>query len=177
MSADMSVDSRSTYRSRHRPTIGPRYRRRIPICRWYIDQLSVIYRSTVGGISVNCRSTLLLKVARSYFIARRLPFIDWYISIYQPIVDRYSVNYRRSIGKVSARYRWSIDELRDISADRYIDRLSTDSWPTLDRYIDRLSTDCRPINRPTYRRTYRSRLPTVNMIQQKKQQTTAEASA
>ena len=25
-------------------------------CRWYISQLSVVYRSTVGGISVNCRS-------------------------------------------------------------------------------------------------------------------------
>ena len=24
-------------------------------CRWYIGQLSVVYRSTVGGISVNCR--------------------------------------------------------------------------------------------------------------------------
>ena len=24
-------------------------------CRWYISQLSVVYQSTVGGISVNCR--------------------------------------------------------------------------------------------------------------------------
>ena len=27
-------------------------------CRWYISQLSVVYRSTVGGISVNCRSNI-----------------------------------------------------------------------------------------------------------------------
>ena len=27
-------------------------------CRWYIGQLSVVYRSTVGGISVNCRSNI-----------------------------------------------------------------------------------------------------------------------
>ena len=27
-------------------------------CRWYISQLSVVYRSTVGDISVNCRSNI-----------------------------------------------------------------------------------------------------------------------
>ena len=27
-------------------------------CRWYISELSVVYRSTVGGISVNCRSNI-----------------------------------------------------------------------------------------------------------------------
>ena len=27
-------------------------------CRWYIGELSVVYRSTVGGISVNCRSNI-----------------------------------------------------------------------------------------------------------------------
>ena len=27
-------------------------------CRWYIGQLSVVYRSTVGGILVNCRSNI-----------------------------------------------------------------------------------------------------------------------
>ena len=27
-------------------------------CRWYIGELSVVYRSTVGGISVDCRSNI-----------------------------------------------------------------------------------------------------------------------
>ena len=27
-------------------------------CRWYIGELSVVYRSTVGDISVNCRSNI-----------------------------------------------------------------------------------------------------------------------
>ena len=27
-------------------------------CRWYIGELSVVYRSTIGGISVNCRSNI-----------------------------------------------------------------------------------------------------------------------
>ena len=27
-------------------------------CQWYIGELSVVYRSTVGGISVNCRSNI-----------------------------------------------------------------------------------------------------------------------
>ena len=27
-------------------------------CRWYIGELSVVYRSTVGGIAVNCRSNI-----------------------------------------------------------------------------------------------------------------------
>ena len=27
-------------------------------CRWYIGELSVVYRSNVGGISVNCHSNI-----------------------------------------------------------------------------------------------------------------------
>ena len=38
----------------HRSTVGG-----ISVnCRWYIGQLSVVYRSTVGGISVYCRSNI-----------------------------------------------------------------------------------------------------------------------
>ena len=43
-------------------------------CRWYISQLSVVYRSTVGGISANCRSNIsvnLLGESNGFFFKQR----------------------------------------------------------------------------------------------------------
>ena len=43
-------------------------------CRWYIGELSVVYRSTVGGISVNCRSNisrvLIYQVSPMLFLSK-----------------------------------------------------------------------------------------------------------
>ena len=68
MSVDMSVDMLTEIsaecRSMYRPTVGRylgRYSARHSAdtltidCRWNIGRLSVVYRSTVGGISVDCR--------------------------------------------------------------------------------------------------------------------------
>ena len=111
-----------------------------------------------------------------------------------PMTDRYigevSTNYRQSVGEKSAKCRWSIGEQKAISAETHLERLLTVSRPTIHRLstaistdyrptIDRLSTEYRPSVewvltecRPSVDRlstaistdTYRSTLPTVNMI-------------
>ena len=77
------------------------------------------YRSTIGRISVVCH-------------------------MYRPITGRYigqvSVKYRPIIGEVSAKCLRGIGDLKAISADIHIDRLSTDYRPT----IHRVSIDSRP---------------------------------
>ena len=54
-------------------------------------------------------------------------------------IDQVSVKYRPIIGQVSAKCLRGIGDLKAISADIHIDRLSTDYRPT----IHRVSTECR----------------------------------
>ena len=105
-----------------------------------------------------------------------------------PITDRYigevSTNYRRSVSEKLANCQWIISERKAISAETHLERLSTvsrpsvvrlssESRPTIDRplyrpSVDRLSTECRPsvdrLSTAISTDTYRSTLPTVNMI-------------
>ena len=64
--------------------------------------------------------------------------------MYRPITGRYIsqvlVKYWSIIGQVSAKCRRGIGDLKAISADIHIDRLSTDYPPT----IHRVSIECRP---------------------------------
>ena len=78
----------------------------------------MICRSTFGGISVNYRS--------------------YVICIGQLLADT-SVKYRPIIGEVSAKCLRGIGDLKAISADIHIDRLSTECRPS----VDRQSTECR----------------------------------
>ena len=70
--------------------------------------------------------------------------------MYRQITGRYigqvSVKYRPIIGEVSAKCLRGIGDLKAISADIHIDRLSTDYRPTIHRVspsVDRQSTECR----------------------------------
>ena len=91
--------------------------------------MSAVYQSTVGDMSVNCRWHIgQLSVAYQSYV----------ICIGQLLADT-SVKYRPIIGEVSAKCRRGIGDLKAISADIHIDRLSTDYRPT----IHRVSTECR----------------------------------
>ena len=94
---------------------------------------------------------------------------------HRPSVDQLltntSVKYRPTISGKSAKCRWSIGERKAISAEIHLERLLTvsrpsvdrlwsESWPTIDCYIHWVSTDYWPLYRPIDRST----LPTVNMI-------------
>ena len=66
----------------------------------------------------------------------------------RPITDRHigqvSTNYRPSIGKVSAKCRRSVGELKAISAETHLERLSAVSRPSVDPLSTAISTKCRP---------------------------------
>ena len=118
-----SVDVMST---EYRPSIGRYF---VDAPRPNIGHMSAVYQSTVGQLSVAYRST----------IGR----ISVVCHMYRPITCRYigqvSVKYRPIIGEVSAKCLRGIGDLKAISADIHIDRLSTDYRPT----IHRVSTECR----------------------------------
>ena len=83
-----SVDVMST---EYRLSIG-RYFADTP--RPNIGDLSAVYRSTVGGILVNCRSHIS---RMSYVLANYWP-------IHRSSIGQVSANYRLSVGQVSAKY-------------------------------------------------------------------------
>ena len=118
-----TVDVMST---EYRPSIGRYF---VDAPRLNIGHMSAVYQSTVGDMSVNCRWHIgQLSVAYQSYV----------ICIGKLLADT-SVNYRSSIGQLSAKCRPSVGDLKAISADIHIDRLSTDYRPT----IHRVSTECR----------------------------------
>ena len=133
ISVDIAVDSRSIVGRQsvdseidYRPSIGRYFD---DASRLTIGHMSVIYRSTVGGISVNCR---------------------WYIGLGEKSAKcRWTKSYigrdtsGTTIDRVSTECRSTIDRLSTaISTDcrPSVDRVSTECRPS----IDRLSTECRP---------------------------------
>ena len=92
-----------------------------------------------------------------------------------PTVDRYIINswpiYHWHMTDTWLRFIYEISTDTQLTVGCYIDRLSTscrlivdwlstDCWLSVDWHIGRLLTDSRLMYRPTYR----SRLPTVNLI-------------
>ena len=96
--------------------------------------MSVICRSTVGGISVNCRSHIgqlsvayqscvnmndILRAKRNVFQVTGSPIVIWLIvsSIGEvavecrPSVSQVLAKYRQSVGQVSAKCRPSVGEI------------------------------------------------------------------
>ena len=152
----------------------------------------VLHQSTKTAIRV--RLTMPSLHMNSLRYSCYLLTIDQVSTDHRPSVDQLltdtSVKYRRTIGEVSVKYRWTKSYIGRDTSGKTIDRVSTecrptivrvstDYPPTIDRYIDRLSTDYRPSVewvltecRPSVDRlstaistdTYRSTLPTVNMI-------------
>ena len=96
-----------------------------------------VYQSTVGDMLVNCRWHIgKLSVAYQSYV----------ICIGQLLVDT-SVKYRPVIGEMSAKCLRGIGDLKAISADIHIDRLSTDYPPSVHQVsidsrssVDRVST-------------------------------------
>ena len=129
-----SVDVMST---EYQPSIGRYF---VDAPRPNIGHMSAVYQSTVGDMSVNCRWHIgQLSVAYELYV----------ICIGQLLADT-SVKYRPIIGEVSAKCWPGIGDLKAISADIHINRLSTDYRPTIHQVstecrstVDRVSTECR----------------------------------
>ena len=125
-----TVDVMST---EYRPSIGRYFvdapRPNIGHMSAVYQSLSVICRSTVGGISVNYRS----HISRMSYVSAN------YWPIHRSSIGQVSANYRPSVGQVSAKCLRGIGDLKAISADIHIDRLSTECRPS----VDRQSTECR----------------------------------
>ena len=84
--------------------------------------MSALYQSTVGDMSVNCR----------WHIGQlSVPYQSYVMCIGKLLADT-SVKYQPIIGEVSAKCLRGIGDLKAISADIHIDRLSTDYRPTID---------------------------------------------
>ena len=134
-----SVDVMST---EYLPSIGRYF---VDAPRPNIGHMSAVYQSTVGDMSVNCRWHIgQLSVAYQSYV----------ICIGQLLADT-SVKYRPIIGEVSAKCLRGIGDLKAISADMHIDRLSTECRPSVDLQstecrltVDRVSIECRPLRRP-----------------------------
>ena len=126
--------------SDYRPSVDRPSTERWPITDRYISEVSTNYRRSVGEVSVN------EKLYRPRHI--------W--NDYRPCLDRVSSDYRPSLDRLSTDYRPLYRPT--------IDRLSTEYRPSVEWVL----TECRPsvdrLSTAISTGTYRSTLPTVNMI-------------
>ena len=126
--------------SDYRPSVDRPSTERWPITDRYIGEVSTNYRRSVGEVSVNEKLYRPRHIWNDY-----RPCLDRVSSDYRPSLDRLSTDYRPlyrpTIDRLSTEYRPSVEWVL------------TECRPSVDRLSTAISTD-----------TYRSTLPTVNMI-------------
>ena len=126
--------------SDYRPSVDRPSTERWPITDRYISEVSTNYRRSVGEVSVNEKLYRPRHIWNDY-----RPCLDRVSSDYRPSLDRLSTDYRPlyrpTIDRLSTEYRPSVEWVL------------TECRPSVDRLSTAISTD-----------TYRSTLPTVNMI-------------